>query len=169
MVSIGNYKKEFIDPMFFRTLLILFRGGMVEAPSQAIDKDTSTAVSEPNFMNFLRQCRTELNSVFVQRVSAYLQYDGLVAGLNTLTALVQIFPEARDNFDADVFTRYIMYGAGTPKTAFKELRDVEKAHQQRAQMQMQQYQAQLAEQQSKAEANTAKANAMQSGAVTGGM
>lgn len=168
MMSIGNYKKEFIDPIFMRTLAILYRGHIVEAPSQAVDMDYDTPVSEKSFMSFLRNCRTELNSVFVQRVSAYLQYDGLVAGLNTLTALMQIMPEAVDNIDKDAFTRYILYGAGMPKAVFLERKEVQKAHEQRAEMQMQQYQAQLAEQQSKATANNAKAEAMQSGMVSAG-
>ena len=160
LMSIGSFKREFIDPVFFRTISIMNKKGKIP-PIEKVYADntrrTGKAVESRSFDDFLKNCRIELSSVFVQRVSAYLQYEGLMAGVNILTSLVEIFPTARFQIYEDKLTRHLLYGCTFPRSLIRPQKEAKKAEKEYADMQKSQFTAENKVQNTQAEKNQADA------------
>ena len=163
MVSIGSLKKEFIDPIFFRTLKIMNEQGRAPSIDKAYSTMRNITAKRRDFASFLGACRIELSSVFVQRVSAYLQYSGLMAGLNVITAASQVFPTMRFQIDEAKYARYLLYGTSVPKAVIRSKKEAERAAAEYARLQMLQLQSQYNVQNSQAVKNVADAEGIRAG------
>lgn len=144
-MQIGTFRLEGVEPLFKRTLRILHEHGVVSFEEQNVRKKDrkgrTVGVRRVTFDSFLNAAKLELNSVFVRRVEAYLQYQQDIQALQILTTLQQVFPSAVLNIDENLFTRGLLYGAGTPKAYMKEISETEKAQEQYRQMQQSQMQS----------------------------
>ena len=160
MMSIGSFKRELINPLFMRTLEILNakkRLPSLEAVYADNQRRTGKAVPARTFTDFLDNCRIELSSVFVQRISAYLQYEGLMAGLNIFASVSEIFPTARFQVYEDKLTRHLMYACAFPKSLIRPRDAAKKAEDDYAARQMEMMQAQQNLQNAQANKNQAEA------------
>ena len=131
MMSIGSFKRELIDPVLMRTLRILHDNGRlpsIEAVYSEAARKSGKVREARTFESFLEACRVELSSVFVQRVSAYLQYSGLTAGLNLIAAASEVFPEMRFQVDAAKYGRYLLYGTAVPKAVVRSRKEADDAY-----------------------------------------
>lgn len=163
-MQIGTFKQECVEPLFKRTLSILHRQGIIrfrETDMKRRDsRDRVIGAERITFERFLAVSRLELNSVFVRRVEAYLQYQQDIQALQILTTLQKVFPASVLNIDENLFTRGLLYGAGTPKAYMREISETEKKQDEYAEMQRQQMQAQQLNEISGAARNLAGAEAM---------
>ena len=129
-MQIGTFKQEGIEPVFKRTLALLERKGIVTWQPRTVrkrdGKGRTAEAHEVGFSEFLATTRLELNSVFVRRVQAYLQYQQNVGALQALQAVSQIWPQAVLNVEENAFVRSMLYGGGMPKANMRELSDTEK-------------------------------------------
>lgn len=162
MMAIGSFKRELIEPMVRRTLSIMGAKGLVRGPEalyqrEAMVRPAKAPAGIRDIDSFVDACRVELDSVFVQRTSAYLRYTGLTAGLSMLDAVSKLFPSARFQVDEKKYTRYLLYGTGVPKAIIREQKEAERAEQAYAEMVKQQMDAQLNEQNSQAVKNLSQA------------
>ena len=125
-MQIGTFKQEAIEPVFKRTLEILERHGVVSfEPYVSREKDVDGRPTGKarmvSFQEYLREMRLELNSVFVRRVQAYMQYQQNMESLQVLQILSQIFPQSLLNIDENAYIRSLLYGSGMPKANMREL------------------------------------------------
>lgn len=160
-MQVGTFRMELVEPVFKRTLEILHRQGLV--PWRATRRNRWEP-AEP-FASFLASSRVELNSVFVRRVEAFMQYQQSLQALQILTTVQQVFPQAVLNVEENSFTRGLLYGAGIPKSQMKELADTEKAQRAFAEQQARQAQMQMAREQSAAMKDLAGAGIPMGGAL----
>ena len=123
-MQIGTFKMEGVEPVFRRTLLLLWRKGVIRTDGEkGLRGRNGEAFS---FTRFVASCSLELNSVFVRRVEAYLQYQQNLQVLQIMGTLQQIMPSAMLNVKENQWTRDILYGAGMPKRDVRPLKEVEK-------------------------------------------
>ena len=162
-MQIGTFRIECVEPLFKRTLRILHDHGVIPFRNQTVrqrdSRDRVVGEREVTFESFLASAKVELNSVFVRRVEAYLQYQQDIQTLQILTTVSQIFPAALLNVDENAFTRGLLYGAGAPKRYIKELSETRKDQEDYRQMQQQAMQAQQLTELSGAAKNMAGADA----------
>lgn len=129
-MQIGSFKQEAVEPVFKRTLYLMEKAGVIsfeEYGKRVKDKSGYTVGEERmTFARWLASSRVELNSVFIRRVEAYLQYQQNIQALQIITTVQQVFPSALLNIDENMFVRSLLYGAGTPKAVMRELADTEK-------------------------------------------
>ena len=158
-MQIGTFRLEGVEPVFKRTLMILHDHGVIRFRDQVVrerdQKDRVVGARKVGFDDFLSACKVELNSVFVRRVEAYLQYQQDVQALQIITTVSQVFPSALLNIDDNMFVRGILYGAGMPKSYMRELSETRRAQQQWAEAQQRQVQAEETVQASEAMKNLA--------------
>ena len=144
-MQIGTFKQEGVEPVLKRTLYLLERKGWISFEEyERRTRDSSGRIVSTDRMTFqkwLAAAHVELNSVFVRRVEAYLQYQQNVQALQIVTAIQPLFPSALLNIDENMFIRSLMYGAGTPKAVMRELADTEKKQADYAQKMNQQAEA----------------------------
>ena len=128
-MQIGTFRLEGIEPVFKRTLVLLERQGLIvyDGYTKKVrdSKGNTVGASQVSFDRFIKSSRIELNSVFVRRVEAYLQYQQNMQALQILQVVAQVFPGATLNIDENSFTRGILYGAGMPKAYVREISDTE--------------------------------------------
>ena len=129
-MQIGTFKQEGVEPVLKRTLYLLERRGWISFEEyERRTRDSSGRIVSTDRMTFqkwLAAAHVELNSVFVRRVEAYLQYQQNVQALQIVTAIQPLFPSALLNIDENMFIRSLLYGAGTTKAVMRELADTEK-------------------------------------------
>lgn len=129
-MQIGSFKQEAVEPVFKRTLYLMEKAGVIsfeEYGKRVRDRGGRTVGEERmTFARWLASSRVELNSVFIRRVEAYLQYQQNIQALQIITTVQQVFPSALLNIDENMFVRSLLYGAGTPKAVMRELADTEK-------------------------------------------
>lgn len=162
-MQIGTFKIECVEPIFKRTLRILHDHRVITFRDQTIrqrdGRDRVIGARQVTFESFLAASKVELNSVFVRRVEAYLQYQQDIQTLQILTSVSQIFPAALLNVDENAFTRGLLYGAGSPRRYIKELSETKKEQEGYREMQQQAMQTQQLTELSGAAKNMAGANA----------
>ena len=165
MMRIGTFRKELMEPMFMHTAMLLSRQGRIQKVSEAVSgiwpgsvdeagRSTSTG-AEVSMESYLRSCRMELTSPFIQRLAAYIRQTGLVNGIQAMQALLPIFPSASLNLEENPTVRSFLFSLGFPKSCIKELAQVEK--------EQADYRARLEEQQ-KAQSAMVQADAYRSAA-----
>lgn len=147
-LNIDNLLKEMVEPLLKRTLKIALRNSSLP---QA-DKDGYIALAD--------RVHLELNSVFVKRLNAYIQAEGLVGSLQYIQMLASFAPTAVQAIDTDMYARLLLASSGLPATLFKDQKQLEKERE--AQAQLQQQQMQLQNEQMQAKANSDNARAYQS-------
>ena len=138
-MQIGTFRLEGVEPIFKRTLRILHSQGYIPFEEQEVrvrdEKGRTMGRRRMDFERFVDASRVELNSVFVRRVEAYLQYQQDVQSLQMLQAVQQVFPAALLNVDENRYLRGLLYGAGMPKAYMRELQDTINRQKQWAQQQ----------------------------------
>ena len=168
-MQIGTFRLEGVEPLFKRTLRILHEHGVVPFRVQPVrrrnERGRIVGAQSVTFDMFLDSSKLELNSVFVRRVEAYLQYQQDIQALQILTSLQQVFPSAVLNIDENLFTRGLLYGAGTPKAYMKELSKTKQEQEQYREMQQSQLQTQQLTELSGAAKNLAGAGGIGGAAV----
>ena len=127
-MQIGTFRQEGIEPVFKRTLRILHRQKRVEyEPYTSRKKDSmgyTVGAKTVGFDEFVDAMRLELDSVFVRRVQAYMQYQQNMESLQILQIVQQLFPQALLNVEENPYVRSLMYGSGISKSNMRELQDV---------------------------------------------
>lgn len=154
MMRIGMFKKELMEPMFMHTAMLLEKQGRIKSVAEAVDGVFPGTVDRAgrsvrtgalvSMETYLRSCRMELTSPFIQRLAAYMRQTGLVNGISALGTLMQIFPSASANIKENATVRQFLYAAGFPKSCIEELAETARKQEDYRQMTMQQYQAQQA-------------------------
>ena len=136
-MQIGTFRLEAVSPLFKRTLRLLHTLGAIPWGMEGFQPRES-------FGSFVSTCRVELNSVFVRRVEAFMQYQQSMQTLQAAQLLQQVFPTALMNLKENSFVRGFFYGSGVPRSQMEELKAVEKKQREYAQIRAQQYQSELA-------------------------
>lgn len=127
-MQIGTFKQELVDPVFKRTLYIMEKQHIISFEEyQTTVKDSSGYIQgsrSVTFESWLDAAHVELNSVFVRRVEAFLQYQQNLQSLQMLVQIQQIFPSALLNVDENAYIRSLLYGSGLPKMNMRSPQEV---------------------------------------------
>ncbi len=167
-IMVDTMVGELIWPMFRRTLEILNRKGMLaenlaDLTVAGVPGEVMGNLGEEVFREFLSSLRLEMNSVFVQRLNAFTQYESISATMGVIQGMQAIFPGAAANFDMNLLTRYAASTTQVPRGVMKPLSEVKKMQQQAADMQKRQVDAEASASEGKALSEVAKASSIQQG------
>ena len=173
-IMVDTMVNELIWPVFRRTLKILRRKRMLPMSISELRfrgrPDLRLDDSDGTFEDFIGSLRLEMNSVFVQRLNAFTQFESLSTTISLMQALQKIYPGAANNFDMNRFTRYAAYTTQVPRAVIRPLSEVEKINQQEAEMMRRQAESEARLNEAKASADLSKAvGNMQGGRMAGGM
>jgi len=131
MVSqIGRLTSEGIDPMLFRTLDVLERGGFIpRRPPQMRDVEVSIEYMGP-----------------AHRAQKQAEGRAIMGAWAAVGQLSQLVPEAQDNLDPDESTRLLVESQGVPPGILRPIGERDALRQERAQAQQAQEQLDQADQ-----------------------
>ena len=146
-LNIDNLLHELIEPILKRTLKIILRNMPI------VEKDDVAFYDEE--IRYVDEIHLELNSVFVKRLNAYIQAEGLQSSLQTLQMLYSISPDSIQAVDTDNYARLLLASSGLPATLIKSEEELQKQREEMAKLQ----QMQLEMQQRMANAQTNVDNA----------
>lgn len=147
--QIGAMKRDVLEPMFKRTVKIALKhtDGVSVADRKMLEKLVDDA-------------RFELSSVFVQRLSAYLQTSANDEILMSLQGLMQFYPQAADAVKMDDWIQHYFRGKGLMESLIASKKEMDDKRKQRAEIQKAELESQLNAQNAKANADNAKASSM---------
>lgn len=154
-MSIGDMKRNLIEPVFKRSARILVKHMDLEEASG----EGSAEKLRAHLYDLIDRSRLELDSVFIRRLQAYLQTMGDDEIVQALAMLVQMYPEVLDIIDMDGFLQKYFLGKGLSASFIQEKEAIRKVREARAQIQQQQLEAQQNQMEAKANADNAKAEA----------
>lgn len=144
--QIGAMKRTVLEPLFKRTVKIALRHMRLEDEG-----------ARASLMALVDGARFELNSVFIQRLSAYLQNSANDEILMAMQGLSQIYPQAMDTVRMDKWVPHYFRGKGLLEGLVADEGEVEAKRAQRAEIQRAQLESQLGAENAKANAQNAKA------------
>lgn len=145
--QIGAMKRDVLEPLFKRTVKIAVKHMMLDGGEQM----------RKRLMDLVDRSRFELSSVFVQRLSAYLQNTANDEVLMSLQGLMQVYPQSMDVVKMDEWVAHYFRGKGLLEALIAPKAEVEKKRLARAEIQKAQLQSQLGAEDAKANAQNAKA------------
>lgn len=155
-LNIDNLLQEMVDPIMRRTLKIIVRNA------------TMDGVKKDGLMRLIDTLHVEMNSVFVKRLNAYIQAEGLVGSLQNLQVLASFAPSSIQAIDTDKYARLLLTASGLPATLFKSERDLQREREEQAEIQQRQLSLQEEQMQAKANADNSKAYQALGGMGAGG-
>ena len=150
--QIGAMKRDVLEPMFKRTVKIALKH---MSASDLASRDRE------GLAKLVDDSRFELSSVFVQRLSAYLQTSANDEVLMSLQGLMQIYPQASDALRMDEWIQHYFRGKGLMESLIASKQEMDEKRKQRAEVQKAQLESQLNAENAKANAENAKASSMQ--------
>lgn len=147
-LNIDNLLQEMVEPVLKRTLKIIIRNGSLESGQKQA------------FLKLVDTLHIEMNSVFVKRLNAYIQAEGLAGSLQYLQLLASIAPNSIQAIDTDKYARLLLSSCGLPSFLFKGEKELQAEREQMAEMQRMQLESQLGQANAKANADNAKAESL---------
>lgn len=155
-MSIGDMKRNLIEPVFKRSARIIVK----HLDLSSFEGQGNPERIREHLYALIERSRLELSSVFIRRLNAYLQNEGDDAVVQSMMALMQVYPQTVDVVDMDRFIQKYFLGKGLSASFIQTEEQIRKLRDARAEIQQGQLEAQNNQMQAKANADNAKAESL---------